>query len=274
MTLSNLIMMKIGISTWSISNSTSESLKLISKYGFKFVEFWYYEDIITLRNEIRDLLSTLNIKANSMHGPFGKEIDIASLDKSAIERGIKKLTQALEIAHFYECEILVIHPSAHQYDNLDEYLKSKQNLIESLEVLCKRASDYNITIALETMTKLKNTYRVGYSVEDLLDVITQVGFENLGICIDTGHVNLNGLDVPQEVIKAGKYLKTLHIDDNLGDKDSHLVPGEGNIPWDVVIKSLKQINYNGIFMMEIYCKPNPEERLRKSIEVARRLLQT
>jgi sugar phosphate isomerase/epimerase len=50
---------------------------------------------------------------------------------------------------------------------------------------------------------------------------------------------------------AGRYLMALHIHDNHGERDEHLLPGRGNIAWQEVMQALRETNYSGVFMYEL-----------------------
>ena len=72
---------------------------------------------------------------------------------------------------------------------------------------------------------------------------------NEGICIDTEHRNLCG--VPVNALRiAGSHLITLHIQDNHGEQDEHLLPDLGQINSPGVSQVLKDIDYQGVFMYE------------------------
>jgi sugar phosphate isomerase/epimerase len=54
------------------------------------------------------------------------------------------------------------------------------------------------------------------------------------------------------VKQAGPLLKALHIADNEGAYDQHLMPyGRGNIRWDRFMAALNERAYDGLFNFEI-----------------------
>ena len=56
----------------------------------------------------------------------------------------------------------------------------------------------------------------------------------------------------------GGHLTNMHIHDNLGDDDNHLMVGEGSIDWPDVTGRLKALGYNGPFISECRHR-DPEE---------------
>lgn len=52
-------------------------------------------------------------------------------------------------------------------------------------------------------------------------------------------------------------MTALHIADNEGERDQHMIPfGKGNINFEEVVRTLREIDYEGLFNLEI-----PGERL-------------
>ena len=92
---------------------------------------------------------------------------------------------------------------------------------------------------------------------DLISLIDAAGGKNLGICLDTGHlnvVNTRGVSESQHdfILNTGARLKALHIADNDGSGDMHLMPyGRGRIDWQSVMTSLAEVGYDRLFNLEI-----------------------
>jgi sugar phosphate isomerase/epimerase len=52
--------------------------------------------------------------------------------------------------------------------------------------------------------------------------------------------------------KAGKRLKALHLADNDGTSDQHLMPtAKGQVDFQAVIKALHDVNYDGLYNFEV-----------------------
>lgn len=99
----------------------------------------------------------------------------------------------------------------------------------------------------------------------LLAIIHEAGDANLGICLDTGHLNLAGGDPAQFVAQAGAYLKALHIADNEGAYDQHLMPyGKGTVPWEPCMRALNNSGYDGLFNFEIPGESTAPLEIRKA----------
>ena len=90
------------------------------------------------------------------------------------------------------------------------------------------------------------------SIDDLLTIVCALDSPNAGVCLDTGHLNLSGKNQVDFIRRAGDKLKALHIADNEGFVDQHLLPfGCGNVDFSSVVSALREIGYNGLFNYEI-----------------------
>ena len=101
---------------------------------------------------------------------------------------------------------------------------------------------------------LENLYSgVGVSeAGELLRIADAAGGESVGLCVDTGHAHLAGLDPAAMIRQAGPRLRALHIADNLGQADDHLLPyGRGTVRWAPVLEALRDVGYAGLFNFEV-----------------------
>ncbi len=86
---------------------------------------------------------------------------------------------------------------------------------------------------------------------------------NLGVCLDTGHLNLAGGEQGKYIRGAGPLLKCLHIHDNDGTRDQHQFPYTkgGTVRWNEVVPALREIGFGGTFNFEV-CESNSPMPIR------------
>ena len=97
--------------------------------------------------------------------------------------------------------------------------------------------------------------------EELLSYVEELNSPHLGICLDTGHLNLSRASTQRDfILRAGKHLRALHIADNEGERDQHLMPfGIGSVDMKEVAGTLFEIGYDGLWNLEI---PGERKTLR------------
>jgi len=170
--------------------------------------------------------------------------DIAALDQ---RKTIDDLKVWLDL--FYEIGITaaVLHPGGREMIEAGY----GQNRIMEARVIALRELSEHIK-GSDMFICLENIPATCPECEDLLRIVEEAGCPNIGICLDTGHLNLKSGDQVGFIKKAGTYLKALHIADNEGKSDQHLMPyGRGTIDWDKVLAALKENGYSGLFNLEI-----------------------
>ncbi len=47
------------------------------------------------------------------------------------------------------------------------------------------------------------------------------------------------------------HIDYIHVSDNRGFRVEHLVPGDGNIPWESFFETLDRVNYKGLWGIDI-----------------------
>lgn len=123
----------------------------------------------------------------------------------------------------------------------------KEN-IKAISELLDYVKGTDLVICLENLI----TSPAVNSVEGLMYFIEHFNHKNLGICLDTGHLNINDKNQVAFIKRAGKHIKALHLADNEGKSDQHLMPyGKGNVDFASVIRETKALGYEGLYNLEI-----------------------
>ncbi|HOJ39315.1 MAG TPA: sugar phosphate isomerase/epimerase family protein [bacterium] len=87
---------------------------------------------------------------------------------------------------------------------------------------------------------------------ELLALKQATGMDNIALCLDTSHAILSGVDPAIFIREAGAALQALHLSDNLGSHDDHMLPyGRGLVAWAEAMTALRQVRYAGLFNLEI-----------------------
>jgi len=271
---------EVGFHSWSFASlPLDEALRHIRDTGFDEAEI--EADMLHLDPrffprcklpDLRRLLQDLSLHPSSVHAPFSG-VDLSAPTLEERKQTLDLLVDTLEFCKVIECSTMVVHPN--HSDSLPIGPQAmKKNSIEALKRLIDKAEELGVKIALENMID-KGGGRFESRVADLREVINDLGSLYVGICLDTGHTNLlpsYNVSQGEEIAQAGKYLWTLHIHDNDGVEDRHWPPGDGNVDWGQVIRSLRKVNYRSVFMMEIQEAGNPDRVAKRCLQRAKQIL--
>ncbi|HHO59131.1 MAG TPA: sugar phosphate isomerase/epimerase [Thiotrichales bacterium] len=140
--------------------------------------------------------------------------------------------------------------------------------IESLKVICETAEKLGIRVGVE--------YEPGLLVEnaaELREVIDRVDAPCLGANFDIGHSFLCGESAQSAVSLLAGRIWNVHVEDIRGGKHYHLVPGEGDLPFEDYFQALRNAGYDNYLTVELYtCSHQPEAAGRRSLDYLTPLL--
>ncbi len=203
--------------------------------------------------ELREYADKIGVKFRQVHGATvnGKHWD--DPDTTAVEHMNAMNFRCVEAAKLLGAEWMVMHPYNLPHDALYSREKAKAATLANVAPYVELAKKLGVGIALENMVDFGGRRRryCGGAPEELIDLADSINDPAVGICIDTGHANNSGMHVGEFIRAVGSRLKCTHINDNLGDKDSHLPPYFGNVDWKDVMQALRDVQYDGDFSFEL-----------------------
>ncbi len=201
---------------------------------------------------IRKLCEERNIKLCQMHSPL--RLDVADPDPDNRKSDIDTVVKWIEYSYVLGIPNLVIHPGGKHGSRSEEETDQIFDLnVDAFSYLADFAEKFNVYLCIENMQERKNKdpRRFGAFIYDLNKLIDTIGSDHIGICFDTSHANVTGLNMYQAIQECGNRLLATHISDNDGSGDQHNIPFNGNINWTDVISALNDIGYKSAFNLEI-----------------------
>lgn len=184
--------------------------------------------------------------------PF-EEYTIQLFDRDARRRSVEYAAEWIKRAgHAGFCHA-VIHPSGEPIEDA-ERAEAMKNAKESLAVLSEVAARAGIVLCVENLPR---TCLAKNSTE-LLELLSVD--DGLRACFDTNHLlNEPTFDFMRAV---GDRIVTLHLSDYDFVNERHWLPGDGQIDWRGLMRTLDEIGYGGVMMYETAkTLKNGEERI-------------
>jgi len=144
--------------------------------------------------------------------------------------------------------------------------------IAEVERLVRRAEERGVTILIEACPEdYSNTI---VTLEDTMRVLERIPSPRLQVLLDTGHVAVTATQLGRDPVAYfrahvqafGARLGHVHVDDNHGDTDAHLVPGAGDLDLAGMLAALQASGYDGWLSVELgilgdYVLPERAEHL-------------
>ena len=227
--------MKLGLSTWSLLGlDVYSAIKEIGDAGLEYVELWgevpHAYPGWADKKRIRDVLSTFDMVVTT-HAPF-TDLNPASPFqpvKGAVE---KTLEDFVKFSDYLGAIMVTFHPGSVHNEGLIP--QSAGSAVTTLRRMVK-AGEGHLSINVENQTKSFSRYHfpLASTVESLELILADVPG---ALCtIDTGHAHVNGQDPLYLVERVGDRLAEVHLNDNAGASDDHLIPGSGSAPLEGIL---------------------------------------
>ena len=249
--------MRFGASTFiwvsPFSSATLDVIDKVADFGFDLIEICI-EDPATIDTEaVVKRLNRACIKT-TVCGAFGPDRDISSDDAGKRENGLAYISRCVEIAADLGSP-LVAGPMYSATGKTRLLSKPEREAQWALSIdSMKRASDYadkkGVKLAVEPLnrfeTDLLNT------VGQAMNWLGRLGRDNVGLLIDTFHMNIEERSIPDAIRLAGS--KAFHFHGCSNDRGT---PGKDHLPWSAIVAALREIDYSGATVIEAF---TPEVR--------------
>lgn len=229
-------------------------IKAIHDAGFKYIDLSLYsltkdhdyfkddwkEKILDLKAYADDL-GVEFVQAHSQGGNSNSD------NQAEVDFIVESTLKSLEICWILGIKSTVVHAGVNAKYSKEEWLEANKKFYDRL---LPTAEKYGVNILCENTTSKNIGGAYGLTDADkVLELINYVNHPNFHACWDFGHANCEP-DQVKNIRKLGKEIYAVHIHDNLGDRDSHLMPYCGNLDFKSTLKALNDINFNGYYAFE------------------------
>ncbi|MDI9644743.1 MAG: sugar phosphate isomerase/epimerase family protein [Candidatus Verstraetearchaeota archaeon] len=234
--------MPIGISTLCTFGETFAKISRYREFTPSVIEIlddwldWLDGSRIALLSSLAsewDVLYTI-------HSPI-IDINLASLNAEVRDLSIRRVKESIAHAHKLGASLVVIHPGVSS--GLDKVAPDTHWRLnyDSLSKILEYAEREGVRICLENMPAGE---RLLFKTPEEFLCLSEEGL-TIGMALDVGHANTVGL-LPEFLDKLRGRIVHLHLHDNMGTNDEHLVVGKGTVDWGLVRKRVDLCRITGV----------------------------
>lgn len=274
--------MRLGTATSVLFQfSIHDAVDIVAGVGYDGIDIWggrphvYRQDFSAVElNLLRQRIEARGLEVASFMPAFYRyPHSLSNPNPRVREDSINYMYECVDNAVVLGAPIVLVVPDHSLFgEHRDGAL---QYFCESVDAVARHAAQYDdLKLGLEILyhdeTDLVN------SADDALNLIKQLGHDNLGVVLDTGTLHLS--KEPLSVIFAtlGDLILQIHASDNHGHrKQENLIPGEGTYDFQNLLRFLAQQQYGGFISAELSREyaDDPEPALRISAERIRGWMQ-
>ena len=222
------------------STDIKEVLANIARAGFSHVHWcheWTGSYVYSVYEmlQIKEWCGEAGLAVKGVHassGESGADLkDYVSSNEYNRLAGLELIKNRVDLAHVLDAETIVLHldPPWQRFeaekDYRERFYRYVQKSFDELESYCKTR---RIRVCVENSCIPLN------HAHDMFDTLfARYDGDYLGLCFDTGHANIACWDNCLDFADCyNDRLFMIHIHDNQGEKDEHLLPYAGTFNWE------------------------------------------
>ena len=247
-------MNKLGIfvnfweKTWDINYKYY--IDKVKNLGYDILEFQAQPLLEMTDAECREIKKYADERGIKLSYSLGlnPKYDVANPDKEVRAGGVKYLSDIVRKIAVMEGELF----SGVTYAGwgipgyfVDE--KEKEALFErsvdSMQQVMKVAEKEGVIVCCEAVNRFESP--LINTAQEAIRYADMVNSKNIGIHLDTYHMNIEENNIGDAIRLVGKRLRHFHTGEN-----NRNVPGRGHLDWDEIFKALKDIEYKNDIVSE------------------------
>lgn len=272
-------MLKVGMFTSGYQRNPLEHCFMDAKeYGYDYIELWggrphaYAPDLKAGDiNEVRRLIEkyempVLGYTPEHNAYPYNYMIGSEAQRRDAIDY----LKLSLEMAKKMGAEFVLTSPANGGY--LATYDQLWSRLEKNIQELGDYAAKLEIKLVVEALTPYESNFFT--RANDLVELFRRVDNPYVvGMC-DIVPPFVQHESIMAYFDKLGNKMDHMHIIDGENGSDTHLIPGEGNIPIKEMLYEMKRIGYDKTATLELVTNYINEPRFyaKRAIDNMRELM--
>jgi len=235
------------------------SLEHIARAGFSHVHWCHewtgsYQYSVYEMLQIKKWCAETGLKVKGVHASAGEKNsdlkDYVSRDVFSRLAGVDLIKNRIDLAHCLDAESIALHFNLpwKRFENekgfRDEFYRHALKSFDELEGYCRTR---RIKICIEN----DGAFPPSHSIFMFETLFNRYDGGYMGLCFDTGHANMacksNCLEYAQ---RFNDRLFLIHIHDNQGENDEHLIPFSGSFGWEGFAPVLARSPYDLPILME------------------------
>ena len=248
--------MKIGINMllWTdfVTEEHYEIIEKLQKTGYDGIEVPIFAGESKNYTKIGQHLKSIGMGVTGLTSLLPEE-NIVNPDPKIQQAGVDKLKWAVDLTCELGTDILCgpFHSAFKDMTNLPPSSEEHKRSAENLYIVADYAKSKGIILAPEALNRFE-CYMYN-TMNDLRSLVDTIDHPNLGAMYDTHHGHIEETSQKNALESIGTALKHVHISEN-----QRGIPGSGQVHWQEVFSTLKEMNYKGWLTIEAFSRRVPD----------------
>jgi sugar phosphate isomerase/epimerase len=243
-----------------------QNVAKIASYGYDGVEPAVRDPGLVDRDSLIATVSKhgMTIPAIGTGQAWGEErLSFTDADAKVRQQAVERIAAHVPLAKKAGAVIIIGLVRGIVQDGVSES-QAREWMFSSFKTCVEIAGKEGVRIAFEPLnryeTPLLNTAREG------LELIDRVGADNLGLLLDTFHMNIEEPAIEESIKTCGKRIFHFHVADS-----NRWYPGAGHLDFRKILETLISTGYTGFVSGEFMAVPDADSAAQKAIRHLREL---
>ncbi len=248
----------ITLSSFRKLESIEQTLARLKEQKYDAVEVFGEPKEIKLR-DFRNKITSFDIPVCGVTGMWGRESEdswkrrLLSLDPGLVSHAENYVKQCIEMCEYlggnefnicmFSDENQILFDANHHMISENLKQSTMKRTIPMLSSLSKFASDHNVELLLEPLNRYSTPYCT--TAKDAIYIVQMVNQDNLGILLDTFHMNIEESSFEQVIRDSKDFLRHTHFAEN-----NRAMPGYARLDFSSIVKTLRNVGYDKYISFE------------------------
>ena len=232
----------------------------IAGWGYDGVELAVRDPALVDAESLVQVISAhrLGVPAIGTGQAWGEErLSFTSSDPVVRRAAVDRIKAHIPLAKRFEALIIIglirgVTPLGQSHAQSLEYLA------QALEECTAEAAQQGVRLALEPINRYETD--LIHTVEQGLELLEQVGADNLGLLLDTFHMNIEEPVIEQSIQRCGEHIFHFHVADS-----NRWHPGAGHLDFGAILHTLNATGYTGWVSGEFIPLPDADTAAQRGL---------
>ena len=244
------------------------NIERIAGWGYEGVELAIRDPRLVDVSELERVVTShgLQVPAIGTGQAWGEEgLSLTSNDPSVRAAAVERIKSHIPLAKRFRAIIILglirgITPAGQTHE------QSMCYLVESLQECAQAACPAGVRFALEPLNRYETD--LIHTVADGMDLIHKTGAGNLGLLLDTFHMNIEEPHIEDSIRLCGERIFHFHVADS-----NRWHPGAGHLDFTSILDVLIATGYDGYVSGEFLPRPDANTSAKNNIDHLRHILR-